>query len=428
MFAVSEQIMRPHVSMWRCTAERLRGWISEKELSREFWIFLAAALCFDLGFAIYFFLYNLFLLDIGFRERQLGLIASAMTIGGVIGTIPVGVLARRVSSHRLLLAGFILAPAVSVLRTLVVSERAELGLAVLTGICFCLWSVSFSPMAAKLTTDKNRPFAFSLLFSTGIGMGVLGGVAGGCLPGWLQTIAPSMRSSDAKRIVLIMCCAIVMFGIWPISRLKLRVEPETRRGSWKVDPFLFRFLPAIALWSLVIGSFTPFATAYLSRHIQISLPHIGMIASASQLAQVLAVLIAPAVFKRFGLVSGIMYTQVATALAIGALAHARHVPLVVILYLSFTAFQWMSGPGIYSLLMNRVAERERSNASAANILVTSLFQAIGSAVSGAAYANFGYPAVLCAVAGTALLAAFLLRALLQDSGDCAAVAAAPTEG
>lgn len=428
MSAVSETAGEARRAQWRRVSLRLRSWISEKELGREFWIFFAGALCFDLGFAIFFFLYNLFLLDVGFGERQLGLITGAMTIGGMIGTFPVGLLARRVGLHRLLIAGFILAPAVSALRTVILWEPAQIGLAVLTGMCFSVWTVCFSPAAARLTTERNRAFAFSLLFSTGIGMGVLGGIVGGCLPGWLQTLHSSMHPSDAKRMVLLMCCLIVALGVWPLSRLRFEVEGARQSEARTFDPFLFRFLPAVALWSVVIGSFTPFATAYLSRHFQIPLARIGLIASASQLAQVAAVLMAPAVFKRFGLVTGIMYTQIATAVALGALAGVHEVPSVVVLYLGFTAFQWMSGPGIYSLLMNRVAERERSTASAANIFVTSLFQAIASATSGAAFAAFGYPAVLSAIAGIALLAAVLFRVLLQDREDSSACVTAPAEG
>ena len=61
--------------------ERLTSWISDKELSREFWMFFVAALCFDFGFAVFLFLYNLLLLDIGFNERQLGLVSGRYDAG-----------------------------------------------------------------------------------------------------------------------------------------------------------------------------------------------------------------------------------------------------------------------------------------------------------------------------------------------------------
>jgi len=59
--------------------------------------------------------------------------------------------------------------------------------------------------------------------------------------------------------------------------------------------------------------------------------------------------------------------------------------------------------------------------------VTSLFQAIASALSGAAFVDFGYPAVLSAIAGTALLAALLFCALLRDPKASHASVTAPAE-
>jgi MFS family permease len=423
----SQWALELHRPLLRGSALRLKSWISDKELSRDFWIFFFAALCFDFGFAMYLFLFNLFLLDLGFNERQLGLVAGAMTIGGVVATIPMGLLAKRMGLHRVLLAGFILTPFLFAVRTVVAGERAQIAVAFLAGMSLCYWAVSFAPSAAKLTTKKNRPFAFSLLLSVGIGTGGLAGLVGGFLPGRLQSLNPSMQPADAKRIALLLCCVIASLGAWPVSRLRLHVEQVKRSRPWKMDPFLFRFLPAMAMWSLAAGAFTPFATAYLSRYVRIPLTHIGVIFSASQLAQVAAVLMAPAVFKRCGLVAGITYTQIVTAIALGALARAHSVPLIVVLYLSFSAFHWMGGPGIYSLLMNRVAEGERSNASAANSLVTSLCQAVASAVAGAAYVNFGYPAVLTGVGVVALLAALLFWVLLRDSRDENVTLTAPVE-
>ena len=396
-------------------APKLWCWITGKDFGREFWIFFVAALCYEFGVAMFLFLYNLFLLDIGFNERQLGLIAGAMTFGGVVGTIPTGLLAQRAGLRRVLLGGFLLTPLVLVARALATGEQVQIALAFLTGLCICFWAVCFSPSVAKLTTGKNRTFAFSLLLSVGIGVSGIAGLVGGFLPGWFLAGSPSMQPANAKRVVLLLCCAVVALGTLPVTRLKLQAELETQKRLWSFDPFLFRFLPAMALWSLAAASFTPFATAFLSRHVHVSLPNIGIIHLASQLAQILAILMAPKVFRRCGLVIGIIYTQVATAIAIAGLAAAQSLPTVVVFFLSFTAFHWMGGPGIYSLLMNQVAEEKRSNASAVTCLITSLCQALASAASGAAYLQFGYPAVLFIISGMTLFAALLFWALMRDS-------------
>jgi predicted MFS family arabinose efflux permease len=398
---------------------RMKSTLAGKKLSRDFWTFFAAALCFDFGASMYFFLFNLFLLDRGFAVRQVGHIVSAITIGGMIGTIPVGLLARRVGLQRLLLSGFVLSPVVLALRLAANGEVMQIALAIATGGCFCLWSVCFSPAAARLTTEENRTFAFSLLFSTGIAMGIVGGLVGGWLPGWIQTAAHASSAAAAKRIVLLLCCAIMAAGAWPLSRLRMGVEQARPRGPWRPPPFLLRFLPAVALWSIVLGAFTPFATVYLSRQVGLPLQANGMIFAASNLAQVCAVLLAPSLFRRLGLVRGIVCTQVATAVALASLAITHRSSEAVAVYLGFTAMQWMSSPGIYSLLMNRVSESERSGASAAHVFVGSLSQAVASAAAGGAFERFGYPAVLAAIALIALAAAALFHALLSTRHDAA---------
>ena len=41
---------------------------------------------------VFFFLYNLYLLDCGFNEEFLGLVTSAMAVGSIVGTVPAGIM------------------------------------------------------------------------------------------------------------------------------------------------------------------------------------------------------------------------------------------------------------------------------------------------------------------------------------------------
>ncbi|MGA2048799.1 MAG: MFS transporter, partial [Terracidiphilus sp.] len=78
------------------------AWLSKQKLSRHFWIFFAVAFFFDFGFAVYFFLFNLYLLDLHFNERTIGLVGGALTFGSVIGTLPAGWLARKIGLRPLM--------------------------------------------------------------------------------------------------------------------------------------------------------------------------------------------------------------------------------------------------------------------------------------------------------------------------------------
>jgi predicted MFS family arabinose efflux permease len=205
---------------------------------------------------------------------------------------------------------------------------------------------------------------------------------------------------------------VVALGAWPIARLRFASAPAAAKTFYPRNPFLLRYLPAMALWSLAVGSFSPFFNVYFAQHLHIPTNQIGTIFSASQLSQVLAILAAPVVFRRFGLVTGIMYTQIAAALALGCLAAVSGPSTAAVIFMGYTAFQWMNEPGMSSLLMNQVTPSEQTGASAMNFLVINVAQAIAAAVAGASFVRFGYPVVLSVTAIVGLAAALLFRLLL----------------
>jgi predicted MFS family arabinose efflux permease len=384
-------------------------------LGREFYFFFTTSLLFTLGMSIFFLLYNLYLLDRGFRENFLGLVTSAMAIGGIAGTIPAGILAQRFGLRKTLLICVTLVAIVSALRALVASEAPLLCLAFLGGAATSIWAVSLPPAIAQLTCEQSRPFGFSAVFSSSIAVGILGGLIGGRLPGWLariSSVAPGVRTMQRA---LLIACGISALASLPAFRLRFAPVPVRKKMIFPHSPFLIRFLIAIGVWSLVTGAFSPFFNAYFSHYLRLPVERIGTIFSCSQISMMFAMLLAPAVFRKFGLSSGIMYAQFATAICLGWLALGPSGLGGPIAYITYTAFQWMTEPGIYGLLMNRVPPTEQSGASALNFLVIFASQAIAAAAAGASLARFGYPAVLAVTAGVALAAAFIFRVLLDNN-------------
>ena len=405
---------------WRSPA----SWLIEKKLSRGFWIFFSVAFFFDFGFAVYFFLFNLYLLDLHFNERAMGLIGGALTLGSVAGTLPVGMLARRFGLRPLLAICFVAAPLMGLLRATIVWEPAQIGLAFFAGLAMCIWGVCFLPAVARLTTEENRASAFALIFSVSIGTSALGGLICGYLPQWLLAAGFSMEPAQVKRLILMAACAIAALGLIPLLALRLPLqtnEPSEPAKSWrqirKPHPFLIRFLPSMALWSAVLVSFTPFANVYLSHDLKIDLPKIGIIFSVAQIAQFCMGLLTPVIFRRMGLVNGIVATQVATAAAMACLAGTHNAGLAVALYLGFSATQWMSSPGLYNLLMSRMPDSERGSAAAATLFCNALLQSAATAIAGILFARFGHPRVLLGIAGLALTTALLFKLLVAPADD-----------
>jgi len=397
-------------------ASYARSLLPAEPFSTGFWIFFTAAFFFDFAIGLYFFLFNLFLANLHFNERIIGLITGALTLGNVAGTIPVSMLVKRFGLQRVLLLCFSVAPPIFALRTLLLSTQAQLGLAFLAGVTLCCWPVCFSPVAAKLTTENNRVSAFSILFATGIGTGILAGLVGGYLPALIRTTGTASNLANSMRPVLLLACGVAMLGIWPTLKLHLGPVEITETARHRlIHPVLLRFLPAFAFWSLVTGSFTPFAAIFLQQHLKMPLKDVGLIFSGSQLTQVFAVLLAPILYRQFGTIAGIMCTQFATGIAVFALGQSQSVSMVVVCYLGYNGAQYMSGPGFYSMLMTRLPESERSKGSAVQNIVGALSQAGAAALTGSLLVRYGYSTVLSGNAVAAVAAAFLLFVLLGSS-------------
>lgn len=103
--------------------------------------------------------------------------------------------------------------------------------------------------------------------------------------------------------------------------------------------------------------------------------------------------------------------MLATALGLLGLAAQPPGMAPALVFGAYMSFQWMSEPGLNTLLMGEVADAERSGASALNYLVAFGAQALAAFAGGAMMVQFGYGAVLAGAAALTAGAAGLFRAL-----------------
>lgn len=383
-------------------------------LGRSFWIFFAAALFLDFGFDLYFFLYNLFLVSLHYDERAIGIIGSALTVGNLAGTIPASMIASRFGLQKPLLFCFLAAPIICIVRPFAPSMAAQVAFAFLTGLTLCSWPVCFAPAVAKLTSDDTRVFAFSITFATGIGTGMLAGFAGGYLPAFFHGARGSTSLTGGMRFVLIGASLIAMLGAVPIWKLNIaRPAISERPRTLVFHPFLLRFLPVFALWSIVTGSFAPFAPVYFHKHLGYSLQRVGTIFSASELVQFCAVLLVPFLYRRISTAGGVLLAQAITATAAMMLGLAHSPDFAVGCYLVFMGAQFTAGPGFYGMLMGRMSESDRNGASAMQNIVGALSGAGASSMTGILIVRSGYGAVFHMSIALTTVSALLLLIFLN---------------
>jgi predicted MFS family arabinose efflux permease len=276
----------------------------------------------------------------------------------------------------------------------------------ISGAIFAVWAVVMAPSIAAAVPEKRRPAAFSLFFAVMFATGIAGNWIGGLLPDFVQ----------GTRNALLVAAGLAAAALVPAMKLRAPAAsaPGTRGSLLTIYPrsrFLVRFLVPFALWHLATGSFNPFGNVYFA-HLKFPVETIGAIFSAGQVVQVVAVLLAPLVIRHLGLTTGIAYMMAAAAFGMAALAAQMPGAAAVMAYAAYMAFQWMSEPGLNTLLMNHVNPEERAGASSLNYLVAFGAQALAAFAAGQMLESFGYGAVLGGAALLAALSAAGFRILL----------------
>ena len=191
----------------------LRWFGGHWELDADYWRFLLAEGFFDFGMFVFFFLYNLYLLQLGFDERFVGVVSGVMTAGNVAGSILAVFALRRFGIQRTLMAAFALAAGLSAARAIVTSPAALLVFAAASGLAFSVWPVALAPVVASVTTEKSRPLGFSFVCASGIAIGIFGSMAAGRLPAWVARSHWAASSVVSYRASLLVGCSIVLFAL-----------------------------------------------------------------------------------------------------------------------------------------------------------------------------------------------------------------------
>src|SRR6185436_4897697 len=106
---------------------------------------------------IFVLLYNLHLLDLVYREKFIGELSGAATVGTVMGTMPAAVLVRRVGLRGALLSVFTASAVLIPLRVLATARVPLMAFAVAWGLVFALWAVIIAPVVAGAVDEKRRP-------------------------------------------------------------------------------------------------------------------------------------------------------------------------------------------------------------------------------------------------------------------------------
>ena len=253
---------------------------------------------------------------------------------------------------------------------------AQMVLRILDGRGAQRWPVCFAPTVARLTTEETRVFAFSIIFATGIGTGTLAGLAGGYIPDALPFGEPPRLACHGMRFVLIGASLLAMLGALAGFETEDQNSPPRERQAFSSSIHFFcAFCPHSLVWSIVTGSFIPFAPVFFQKQLGIPLQHVGMIFSASEFVQFCAVLLVPFLYQKIGAAGGNPHRTIGHRCGSIMLGSCPFSQYAVGWYLVLAGAQFTAGPGFYGMLMSRMPESDRSDASAMQNMVGALSRA-----------------------------------------------------
>lgn len=393
----------------------LRMWVNRNQLSRGFWIYFLATFFFDAGFCIYFFLFNLYLLDLHSNERFIGLVSGVSTVGTMLVMFPAGMLIRKFGVRSIMIGCYLVAPLVQVARVLWVQPQAQIGLALFGGMALASSGVCYLPTVARLTTEKNRTTAYTLIFAASLATSAIGGLLCSYFSHWISLTGMRIQPVTIKQIILLASCFVAALAMIPA--VVLRVPPPQEhseadkdkgsvQGRLRFSPALLRALLPVTLWAIVLAAFFPFGNIYLERVLHLSLARISVIFSIAQIVQLVMLALTPVILQRIGLSNGLLAIQVATGVTLAVLAGAHSESLAIVLFLLFSALQWMANPGLYDLAMTNTPDAQREYTAAALLFGNAFVSAFTTPAVGALYTRFGYRSPMIGIA----LLAFLIAA------------------
>ncbi len=392
------------------------AWVRKRTgFEKGFGPFLLAGALFDVGEFLFVLLYNLYLLDRGFREDVLGLVAAAMTVGMLAGTPLAAIVERKAGLRGLLIIGAVGGAIATVLRTVSMTRINLLGSAALNGIFFAFWAVAFAPVVAALTRPRNRSIAFGFVTAMGMSIGIAAGFLGARLPQWISSIF-ACSVTGGKKGAIFLGSGLVLLAAIPALRLRIPGRQQHGAVTYPRGPFVRKFLMALFLWIAATTSFNSFGTAYLSLRLHMSLQEIGTAFSTGQALQVCAMMCGPLLVRRLGDGRYVFLTALGTAIMLMLLAFGQGW-MAIALYLGYLTLQYMNEPSLFGLLMNNAEEGQRTGASSLMFLTMSVAGTLAAAIAGRAITRLGYPICLAVAAIVATIAALVFRSLLKVGNE-----------
>jgi MFS family permease len=379
--------------------------------SRDAKLFLLTTVVLGSAQSVFWIDYNLYLEKVGIDAATIGWLLAAQQLAGVLFAFPSSALANRFGRKQVMVLGV-------AMTTLALGAVLQGTLAavfvgtVMIGAGSMAVSVVQVPFIAEHTKPEQRNAYFSLWQAIGFLTAVIAAILGGGLAPLLADTLNMHGSAAPYQILLSGTAVLFLLSLLTVTLLsgERAADPEAKgaaaAGGHKTgEGRLARFgivvhdrrlmamllLPGF-ITALGAGQLIPFLNVFLEHKFELDLAAINVIFGVSNLGTAVAILIQPAVARRFGRIGSIVLVQGTSIPFLLVLGFSPALWTVIVALAVRNSLMNAGGPIFDAFAMESVSVAERTTLTAGMTLLWSLGWTIAPLYHSQLQAHLGFEA------------------------------------
>ena len=363
--------------------------------SRNARFYLLATALQGLGGGIWSVIFYLYLnLDeVGFQPNFISNVFTAGAIASGLVALPAGLLCERIGTRRAILVSQV-ANLLSFTQVFALQPPILLLTSLGSGLIGTIGGVAGPPFMAKNSRDEERTYLFSLNWTLGTIMSVVGNFIGGFLPslfnsGLTLPTSTGTGSAEGYRLALVSAVTLILVGSIPLFLIKedktMKRQTMSRLLSLKnvQHPFtIIKFMIPVGIIGFGAGFIVPLFSLFFKLKFAATSEQIGTIFALGSITLAVGTFAAPTVASKMGKVKAVVICQFLSMPFIMLVTLSPNLAPAAVAYLLRGALMNMAGPINTTFQMEIVAEGERATTSGLMIMADNVPRAITASVSG----------------------------------------------
>lgn len=369
---------------------------------------------------IYGIIFNVYIMDMGYRADFLGMLLSISLLTSSAMSIPAGILCDHFDRRKLMLVSSALSILAIVPIFVLHSPYVLLLFSALYGVFSSISAVCMTPILAE-NCGEETVHVFSANASLGWIASVAGCAFGGFLPGlWARYFAISntyQLTLIASVILLIVSCSILL--LLKAGKCQMRKSQPRKLSlslkSLRPSPMVLKFTLTSITFGVASGMIVPYFNIYFMKVLNVGVLEIGMTSAAAGVFMILGFLGIPYLTSKIGKVRSAVVTKVFSAPFLILMAITTDFIIASAAYVGYMFLINMAGPATTSFQMEQIQPREQGFAVGLMSTGNCLAVAASSLISGFLIASGNFLAPFILTCAGYLITAALLYYYFKDT-------------